>query len=368
MSDSNPSNPIKTLLTLGQSIWLDDLRRSYLQDGTLAKLIADGITGITTNPAIFEKAISSSDIYSADIKSLAKANKSIKDIYESLVIDDVQQAADMMRSVYDNSKKVDGYVSLEVSPNLANDAEGTIEEGRKLWAAVNRPNVFIKVPGTAEGLVAIEQLIADGININVTLLFSPTRYRQVIEAYWRGLEQRSNKGQPIADIASVASFFLSRIESSADTFIDKEIGSDSALRGTAALTAAGLAYDIFTKAFAENRWQALATKGAQIQRLLWASTGTKDNRYSDVKYIEECIGPNTVNTVPMPTLEAYLDHGQPQHRIQAIAQKSGQQNKALAAAGVDIEKIAQELEIDGIKKFVEPFDKLLKSIEARCSG
>ena len=359
------TSPLRTLNKLGQSVWLDDLRRDFLADGTLATLIdEDGVSGLTSNPAIFAQAIDATDLYDVDIEKYARSGDDAVTIYERLIIDDIQRAADLLRPIYESTAAHDGYVSLEVSPHLANDTAATIEEGKRLWSLVERPNLMIKVPATDAGLPAIESLIASGINVNVTLLFSVSRYRDVVEAYWRGLEARVADGYSIARLASVASFFISRI----DTLVDRQLESEpastaSGLRGKAAIAAGKLAYQAFHDSLKEPRWQALESVKAQPQRLLWASTGTKTAAYSDVKYVEALIGSNTVTTLPMPTLLAYRDHGEPQPRVAHGMDWATATASQLAALDIDMEDFARQLEREGIDKFKIPFDRLIAQID-----
>ncbi|MGE0116011.1 MAG: transaldolase [Steroidobacteraceae bacterium] len=357
MNDAKQQNPLMQLKTFGQSIWLDDIRRAWLNDGTLATLIgADGICGLTSNPAIFRKSIVENHDYDAAIARLAQAGADVQTMYETLVMDDVRAAADLLLPTYESTQRRDGYVSLEVSPHLAHDTPATIAEAQRLWNTVARPNLMIKVPGTAAGLPAIRRLIAAGINVNVTLLFSVERYRETAEAYLVGLEDRLQDGKSPDGIASVASFFLSRI----DVLIDKRLdsGGMSQLRGKAAIASARLAYQVYRQLLTSPRWQALARHGAVMQRLLWASTGTKDPGYSDVKYVEALIGADTVNTVPLETLAAYRDHGVPASRLEQELNAAQALPGQLAAAGIDLQSVAQQLEAEGIQKFIEPFEQL----------
>lgn len=361
-------NRLLDLQALGQSVWLDYLQRDLLLGGEVVRMIAnDGLSGITSNPAIFEKAISGHHDYDAAIAELAGRSASANEMYESLTQEDVRTAADLLHSVYEHSEARDGFVSLEVSPQLAHDTDGTIAEARRLWAALDRPNVMIKVPATPQGLSAIARLIAEGVNVNVTLLFSVSRYRAVVEAYLTGLEERASSRQSLDHVASVASFFLSRIDTLVDARLDQhpEGVSAAALRGQAASANARLAYQHYKEIVASQRWQALAGRGARSQRLLWASTSTKDPRYRDVKYVEALIGPETVNTMPLETLAAYRDHGEPALRLEADLEEARRLPAALRTLGIDLETIAEQLEVEGVRKFVEPFDKLLRVLERR---
>src|SRR5690606_11004858 len=299
------SNPLRQVHQLGQSIWLDDIRRSWLREGHLARLIADdALAGVTSNPAIFAKAIGEGAEYNDAIAALASVGRSINDIYEALALEDVRAAADLFRSTYQAAGGGDGFVSLEVSPHLADDTQGTVAEGLRLWQAFNRPNAMIKVPGTRAGLPAITELIAAGVNINVTLLFSVSRYREVVDAYMSGLEQRVAAGKPIDKVASVASFFLSRIDTLVDAKLDQMNTPEAkARRGRAAIASARLAYQYYKQWVSSDRWRALADKGAKPQRLLWASTSSKDPAYEDTMYVEALIAPNTVNTLPPATVD-----------------------------------------------------------------
>ena len=361
------SNPLVQLHQLGQSIWLDDIGKKMLNDGSLAKLIKDdAVAGVTSNPAILAKSITSDPLYGQAIKDLLPKVKSSMEIYEALAIDDLQRAADLFRPTYDAEQGKDGFISLEVSPHLAFDTEGSVKDARRLWGVLNRPNAFIKIPGTEPGVAAIRQVIADGINVNVTLLFSPERYRAVANAYIEGLEKRVAEKKPIDRVASVASFFLSRIDSNVDPKLDK-LGTDAAkaLRGQAAIANAAHAYEIYEELIASPRWQALAKAGARPQRLLWASTSAKDKTFSPVKYVEELIGPNTVNTAPLETIDAYRQMGKPQLTLQKHIAASKGIRDGLNKLGIDLETVARELEDEAVKKFVEPFDKLQGWLEER---
>jgi len=366
---------LEKLETLGQSIWLDYIRRDLIANGELRRLIEeDGLRGITSNPSIFEKAIAESHIYDQEIRDMALKIKDVKAIYEALSQRDVQNAADEFRSVYEKTDGKDGYVSLEVNPHLAHDTKGTIEEARRLWTALSRPNVFIKVPATSDGLPAIRQLISEGINVNVTLLFGLPRYRQVAKAYIAGLEARAAQGKLVKHIASVASFFLSRIDTLVDPLVEKFFDSDDKkmeiarkVRGQVAISSAKTAYQIYKEIFGSNRFKKLAEKGARVQRLLWASTSTKNPDYSDVKYIEPLIGPDTVNTVPPETLDAYRNHGDPKPSLEQDVKEANWIMARLSELGISIDKVAGQLEDEGVKKFNEPFDKLMETLTKKSS-
>ena len=336
-----------------------------MNTGELQKLIdEDGVRGITSNPAIFEKAISSSSDYDADIAQLAQSNLSNEDLFYELAISDIKRAADIFRPTYDEEVVgADGYVSLEVSPFLARDTEGTIAQALTLWKKVERDNVMIKIPGTAEGLPAIQRCISEGLNINVTLLFSLERYEAVTNAYLTGLEQRDQAGLPIDKIASVASFFLSRIDTLIDPMLPEKGLAD--LKGEVAIASAKKAYEIYKRVFSSDRFLKLAAKGATPQRLLWASTGSKDPSFSDVKYLEALIGPKTVNTVPMDALVAFRDHGVAADRLEDDLDKATQTLQRLADAGIDLAALTQQLEDEGIEKFNTPYQKLLDAIETQ---
>jgi transaldolase len=369
------NNPLKQLGTLGQSIWLDYIRRDLMAGGGLQRLIdEDGLRGMTSNPSIFEKAIAESHDYDDDIKTLALKGDGVKAVYENLSQRDVQSAADEFRFLYESTDGADGYVSLEVNPHLAHDTNGTINEARRLWAALGRPNVLIKVPATHEGLPAIQQLISEGISVNVTLLFGLPRYRQVAEAYIAGIESRVAQGKLVKHIASVASFFVSRIDTLVDPLLEKSIaqggkGVDLAKRahGQVAIASAKMAYQIYKEVFGSDRFKKLAAQRARVQRLLWASTSTKNPAYSDVKYVEALIGPHTVNTAPMETLDAYRDHGDPKARLEQEVEESRLVLERLPELGISIDDVTRQLENEGVKKFNEPFDKLMETLAQRSS-
>jgi len=364
------ANPLKTLGTFGQSIWLDYIRRDLITSGQLRCLIEeDGLRGMTSNPSIFEKAIVDSHEYDEDIRAMAGEGKDVKSIYETLSQRDVQSAADEFRSVYDKTDGHDGYVSLEVNPHLAHDTKGTVEEAHRLWKMLARPNVFIKVPATTEGLSAIQELISEGINVNVTLLFGLPRYRQVADAYLAGIAARAARGKPVNHVASVASFFVSRIDGLGDPLLEKVIaqGGEKAdlaktVRGRVAIASAKMAYQLYKEIFGSGRFKSLADQGARVQRLLWASTSTKNPDDSDVKYVEALIGPDTVNTAPLDTLDAYRDHGDPKPRLEQDVAEARSVLERLPELGIDIDQVTQQLEDDGVVKFNKPFDKLLQTL------
>ena len=358
-------NPLKQLQSFGQSVWLDFIRRGILKDGTLQNFITrDGISGVTSNPSIFEQAIAHSDDYASAIRALARAGKSPTEIYQTLTVEDVQRAADIFKPVYEATQGRDGYVSLEVDPRLAYDTAGTVEDARRLWGLLARPNVMIKVPATREGLPAIRQLLTEGVNVNVTLLFSVPRYREVAEAYLQALEARAKAGLPL-DVASVASFFVSRIDTLMDALLDHHPCAEArALKGKIAIASAKAAYAAYREIFGSERFATLAAQGARPQRLLWASTSTKNPAYSDVKYVDALIGPQTVTTIPLKTLEAYRDHGRPAERLtQGVAEAQA----ALAQLGelqIDLEAAMQQLEDEGVQKFVQAFEQLMTTLTA----
>ncbi|MCS7030800.1 MAG: transaldolase [Gloeomargarita sp. SKYG116] len=363
------ANPLLEIPKYGQSIWMDNLSRNLIVSGELQRLItARGICGITSNPTIFQKAIAGNAIYDADIVAGAKAGLSVEQIYESLVFKDIQDACDIFRPIYDASQGVDGYVSIEVPPQLARDTEGTVREALRYFQTINRPNVMIKIPGTPEGLVAVERVIAAGVNVNITLLFSVQSYVETAWAYIRGLEARVERGEPIDRIASVASFFLSRIDTKVDKLLEA-IGTDEAkaLMGKTAIANAKVAYERFQEILAHPRWQALAAQGAKVQRLLWASTSTKNPQYSDVMYVEELVGANTVNTLPPETIEACADHCKISDHLRDGFDQAEAVLAKVQALGIDLDKVMAELLEEGIQKFIEPFESLMNSLRDKVA-
>jgi len=364
------TTPLNQLEPLGQSIWMDCIGRDLIASGKLRRLIDDdGLRGMTSNPSIFEKAIVDSHDYDDDIRAMALQGKNAQAIYASLSQGDVQNAADEFRPLYDKTHGKDGYVSLEVNPHLARDTDGTLKEARQLWELLDRPNVFIKVPATEQGLPAIRQLISEGINVNVTLLFGLPRYRQVVESTLAGLEARTARGQSVSHVASVASFFVSRIDTMVDPLLDaiiarggKEAELAHLVRGQTAIASAKVAYQIYKEMFRGERFEKLAGRGARTQRLLWASTGTKDPAYSDVKYIEALIGPETVNTAPFETIDAYRDHGAPKARLELDVIEANWVMRQLPKLGIAIDEVTRRLEDEGVEKFDKPFDLMLKTL------
>ncbi|MGC1646638.1 MAG: transaldolase [Candidatus Sulfotelmatobacter sp.] len=366
-------NPLKELLSYGQSMWLDYIRRDLFTTGKLKQMITeDGLRGMTSNPSIFEKAIADSSLYDDFLKSLAsRSDLDTTARYEQIAIRDIQDAADALRSVYDESKCRDGYVSLEVSPYLARKTQETIDEARRLWKTVQRENVMIKVPGTAEGLPAIRQLIGEGININITLLFAQEVYEKVAEAYIAGLEDLAGHGGNLKKMASVASFFISRIDTLVDSMLNDKIKATNdpsqqallkSILGKVAIANGKLTYQRYQRIFSGSRWQALAAKGAQTQRVLWASTSTKNPNYRDVIYIEELIGPDTVNTMPPATIEAFRDHGRLRNALMEDVPGAQKVMDDLARAGISIKQVTDKLTDDGVKLFADAFDKLLAAV------
>ena len=356
------TNKVKQIHSFGQSIWLDFIDRDIIKSGKLKKLIdEDGVRGVTSNPAIFEKAITSSSDYDADIAAMSKTTTDNEEIFFGLAVKDIRNATDLFKGVYEESKAEDGYVSLEVSPFLALKTNETAEQAATLWKAVDRKNVMIKIPGTKPGLAAIRHSIAIGININVTLLFGLPRYEEVTEAYISGLEEHLAAGHSIRHISSVASFFLSRIDVLVDPMLDEKGLGD--LKGEVAIASAKKAYEIYKRVFSGPRWEKLAAQGAKPQRLLWASTSSKNPAFKDTKYVEALIGPDTVDTVPLETIEAFRDHGIAENTLEQGLDKATEILNKLKSAGIDIDKITQQLEDEGIDKFNKPFEKLLQAIE-----
>jgi transaldolase/glucose-6-phosphate isomerase len=374
LDTAKATNPLKDLLKFGQSVWLDYIRRDLLTDGELKRLIEeDGLRGMTSNPTIFEKAIAGGALYDDLLNSLrSRTDLDAKGRFEILAIRDIQDAADILRPVYDSSKRRDGYVSLEVSPYLARDTKGSLEEARRLWKAVGRENVMIKIPGTAEGLPAIHQALSEGININVTLLFAQDVYVKVAEAYIAGLEQFAKSGGDVSKMASVASFFISRIDSAVDAVIDAKlkVSKDAreqeqlkSLHGKVAIANGKQTYEKYQAIFSSDRWKALAAKGAQTQRVLWASTSTKNPAYRDVLYVEELIGPDTVDTIPPATFDAFRDHGKVRPSLTEDLASAHKTMAAAAKVGISMKEVTDKLTDDGVRLFSEAFDKLLAAVE-----
>ena len=363
-------NPLRDLEKEGQSIWLDFITRQFVVDGHMQKLIEnDGLKGVTSNPTIFQKAFSGGKEYDKPISQLQAQGLSSDRIFETIAIQDIQQACDLFRPVYDRTRAGDGFVSLEVNPHLARDTQGTLTEARKLFDAVKRPNVMIKIPGTKEGLGAIEQALGEGININVTLIFSLKRYQEVVDAWLAGLEKLAQTASlpagrlPLTAVASVASFFVSRVDTLVDGLLEKKNRSE--LMGKAAIANARLAYQMFEKMKAGPRFKALAAKGAHIQRPLWASTSTKNPKYRDVLYVEELIGQDTVNTVPLPTIDAFRDHGRVRAALPGDPAQAQTDLDQLKQAGISMDQATQQLEDDGVRLFMESYDSLIKSLHEK---
>jgi transaldolase / glucose-6-phosphate isomerase len=363
------TNPLKALQEYGQSVWLDYIRRDLLTSGELQRLIEeDGLRGMTSNPAIFEKAITGGSYYAESLRAVAGQHLNAMQLYEHIAIRDIQDAADIFRTVYDQTGKRDGYVSLEVSPHLAHHTQKTIDEARRLWKAVGRPNVMIKVPASPEGLPAFEQLISEGINVNVTLLFAQEVYECVAQAYIAGLEKRAAQGGDLSHIASVASFFISRIDTAVDALARDRLKTAATARermllrsiiGKVAIANGKLTYQRYKQIFAGPRWEALARQGAHTQRVLWASTSTKDPKYRDVMYVEELIGPDTVNTMPPATLEAFRDHGRVRPSLEENLDEARDIMEVLEQVGISMREVTDKLLVEGVRLFAEPFDKLL---------
>jgi transaldolase len=369
-------NRLLQLAAQGQAIWLDFTRRNFVESGALRKLIAeDALTGVTSNPTIFDEAISRGDEYESAIEHAAKRGLPAEEVFEEIAITDIQRVADELRPVYDRTQGRDGYVSYEVSPLLAHETEASIRQARDFWARIDRPNLFIKIPATSEGLPAIRTLIAEGINVNITLLFSLTRYRAVAEAFMSGLEDRLVAGGAIDRVASVASFFLSRIDLVVDPKLD-EIGRGSeelaartrALRGRTAIACAKQAYQIYKEIVGDSRFRRLEAAGARPQRVLWASTSTKRPEERDVRYVEALIGRDTINTMPLKTLEAFRDHGDPTPRLEERLDDVRATLRELGELGINLEAVGRQLEEEGVRKFIEPFDHLHEQLRRKVAS
>ena len=368
--------PLHDLHAHGQSVWLDYLSRDLVDSGELARLVADeGVRGMTSNPTIFQEAIKGSDTYDADIRRLGADGHTPAAMFEAIAVDDISAACDVMRPVFDESGRTDGFVSLEVSPRLAHDTQGTIDEARRLAAAVDRPNLMIKVPATPAGLPAVETLLTEGVNVNITLIFAQAVYRGVVDAYLRALENRADRGEPVNDVASVASTFVSRIDTAVDARLDEllqERPDDAAeirsLQGKAAIANSKAVYRIFEEISASGRFQALAVDGAQPQRPLWASTSTKNPAYPTTLYVDELIGPNTVNTMPSVTMDAFREQGEVQPTVNSDLDYWGGVLERLAAVGVDLDAIMDQLQTEGVQKFIDSYDDLLNDLEVKAGA
>ena len=361
---------IAQLLEQGQSVWQDDISRQMIESGEIARIVAQGVRGLTSNPSIFEKAIAAGDAYDEDVARLAGEGLDAQRIFEAVAVDDIRATCDLFIPVYEASEGGDGFVSIEVSPGAARDAERTRQEARRLWETVDRPNLMVKIPGTMEGAPVIQEMLAEGININVTLLFAIDSYARVAEAYVAALEARHAAGKPVDRIASVASFFVSRVDTLVDKLLDEKIAETgdqglAALKGKAAVANARLAYERFGEIFRSERFAPLAAAGASVQRPLWASTSVKNPAYRDVLYVEELIGPDTVNTMPRPTIEAFLDHGVVARTVDTGLDDARQTWAALAEAGIDLEAATDRLEEEGIATFVKSYDALIAGVEGK---
>ena len=369
------TNPLLELKALGQSVWLDDIDRGQLRSGLFGRLIdEDGLSGATGNPTIFEHSITHDTTYDEQMQQLLALGKSSQEIYEALAMTDVQMVADLLRPTYDRTNGQDGFVSIEVSPYLAQDTEGTLKEVRRFWHTIDRPNLMVKIPSTAAGVPAIRQALSEGININITLMFSLDNYRQVAEAYLSALEERLAAGKDISRIASVASFFVSRVDVLVATLLEDKIKAASvsaeqqqlkALQGKAAIANARLAYQEFKRLFSAPRFEALRQHGARVQRPLWASTSTKNPAYRDVLYVEELIGPDTVNTMPLTTLESFRDHGRVRLSVEEDIPQAQAVLAALEAAGIHYEQVTSQLQEEGVQKFIDSFRKLFECIDSK---
>lgn len=365
-------NNVERLLEQGQSIWLDFIRRDLLQNGDLERLIGEGLRGMTSNPTIFEKAIDGSDDYDQAIRDFPRP-EDIGALYDAITWADIGRAADLFRPVYDQAGGQDGFVSIEVSPTLAHDTVGTVKEARRIWKALDRPNIMIKVPATKEGIPAIRTLIAEGLNINVTLIFALERYREVIDAYWSGLEDRAGRGEPVDRTASVASFFVSRVDTLVDRLLEERIQAEpsrkarlSALLGQAAVANAHAAYGLFQESMQSPRVKGLAARGAHAQRPLWASTSTKNPAYPDLLYVDTLIGPHTVNTVPPATWDAILDHARVERSVDRDPQQAQQVLRDLEEAGISMQAVTDQLEQEGVASFAESFRTLMEGLQRKA--
>jgi transaldolase len=363
------SNPLIQLRDAGQSPWCDNVSRGFIQEKLTGWISAGEITGLTSNPTIFEKAMADSREYDEPFEELARASKSAPEIFDTLAVQDIQAVADLLRPVYERTNRRDGYVSLEEAPSLAYDTGASINEAHRLFDLVGRQNVMIKIPGTPQGIPAFEQAIAEGVNVNVTLLFSIESYEQVAWAYITGLERRLAAGQPIDHVASVASFFVSRVDTAVDKQLEERIEQGETelggLLGKAAIANAKMMYQSFKRIFGDPRFQALKAKGAMLQRPLWGSTSTKDPRYPDVMYVDELIGPDTVNTMPPATIDAFRDHGKVTRTLEEDVPHAEETFRRLATAGIDMDSVTRQLQADGVRLFAESYDQLIEAIERK---
>jgi transaldolase len=361
-----PDTPLHQLAAAGQSVWIDFLSRTFVQGGDLRALVDEGVRGVTSNPTIFQSAIAEGDAYDEQLREVLKTETEPKEVFLALAVDDIRGACDILRGEWDKTGENarDGWVSLEVDPNLAHDTEGTIEEAKRLHALVDRPNLFIKIPATKAGLPAIEETIAAGIPVNVTLIFSLQRHREVADAYVRGVQRFADAGGDLSRMASVASFFVSRVDTEADRRLDEAGGHDE-LKGTLAIANAKLAYQSYKEIFADEQWEALRAKGASAQRCLWASTSTKNPEYRDVIYVEELIGSDTVNTMPRETVEAFQDHGRVEPTLERDVEGARRTLQAFADAGIDYDDVVETLEREGVEKFAKSFQQLFADVEAK---
>ncbi|HEX9939544.1 MAG TPA: transaldolase [Longimicrobium sp.] len=363
-------NPLHGLHAQGQSVWLDYIRRGIIDNGELQGMIGEyDLRGVTSNPSIFEEAMGKSDDYDDELEELAAGGAEAGAAFEQMAVKDIQRTCDVFRPVYDAAGGHDGFVSLEVSPLLADDAERTMDEARKLWKLVDRPNLMIKVPGTEAGIPAVEQLLSEGLNVNITLLFSIRSYEAVMEAYLRGLERRAEAGQPLDRVGSVASFFVSRVDASVDAALEKIVAGGGpnaerakAVMGRAAVANAKLAYERFTQVFAGARWERLRAQGARVQRPLWASTSTKNPAYRDVIYVEELVGPETVNTVPLATLKAFADHGEVRRTVDADLDRARSDLATLSELGISLDDVTTQLQEEGVEKFAKSFRQMIQAV------
>jgi transaldolase len=374
MSD-NAASRLHALHEQGQSVWLDYIRRGIIENGELEGMIRRyDLRGVTSNPSIFEEAIGKSDDYDDAMETFAAEGTEAGEAFEQIAVEDIQNACDIFRPIYDAAGGHDGMVSIEVSPLLADDTQKTLDEARKLWKLVNRPNVMVKIPGTGEGIEAIETALSEGININITLLFSLRGYEAVMEAFLRAMERRAQAGQPLDRIASVASFFVSRVDSAVDAELEKIVAEGGpnaekakSVMGRAAIANAKMAYGRFLAVFSGERWEALKAKGARVQRPLWASTSTKNKAYRDVIYVEELIGPDTVNTMPLATIEAFADHGEARRTVDVDLDRARSEWATLQELGIDMDAVTERLQVEGVEKFAKSFHQMIKTVDDKLT-